>query len=215
MKSITIAIWLVLVPLVALAQSKDSNEPSYKYKREVSIDATAVLGNLLSLNSERAQSPYGFGYRRHFKNYSIRISGNTLFVTDETFEFNGIEFVERNTVEQEHNIRFAFEKGIDVAKNFRLLYSFDIMGGYKLTDSSTNFFNRKDQDFTIGLGPAIRLEYKISDRFLLTTESTLYGKYILNYDQFQLGSDPTQSSNGSNYSVLLALPTALTFSVGF
>ncbi len=188
----------------------------YKYKNEVSIDATAVIGNLLSLNSERAKSPYGFGYRHHFNKYSLRVRGNTLLDNRTILEFDGNRFNERKIAEQEHSLSLAFEKGIDVAKNFRLLYGADILFGYTFVNTQVeNVFERINQDITMGFGPALRLEYRISDRFLLTTESTLYGKMIISDDRFKLGFDPEQVATSTSYNVLLALPTSLTFSIGF
>lgn len=217
MRSTTLILILFLATSkLCTAQVETAERHEYKFKREVSIDATAVIGNLLSLNSERARSPYGFGFRWHFDNYSIRFNGNTFYDKKTISDFSNGVFIERDLEEQEHSIRVAFEKGIDVANKFRLLYSADILLGYKKSSSSTNIsFNRVDQDLIVGLGPSLRIEYRISDRFMLTTESTLYGNFIFSEDRFKLDQNPESIAQNVDYNIMLALPTALTFSVGF
>jgi hypothetical protein len=199
-----------------LTAQRGKENKLYKYDQEVNIDATAVLGNVLSLNSEVAKSPYGFGYRRHYENSSLRISGNTLSSKTNTFEFNGVEFLERTIIENQHSLRVGLEKGFEIANNFRMLYGFDILAGYSGVDSRfESSFNRNEVDYTFGLGPALRIEYRISDRFFLMTESTFYGTVIYNVDTFKLGSDPTQRTTGTEYNVNMALPTAIIFAVSF
>ena len=196
--------------------SKSYSQSNYNFKREVSIDATSVIGNLLSLNSERARSPYGFGMRFHFDKWSLRLSGNTFYETEEVLEFVGNELVARNAVNHQHSVRIGYEQGIDVANRFRLLYGLDLLAGYESDNSNLGTtFNRKDQSFIGGIGPALRIEYRISDRFLLTTESTLYVQASYNVDSFKLGFDPRETNTNVSYRAALALPNSLTVSIGF
>ena len=199
-----------------LTGQREKKDRLYSYDNEINIDATAVLGNVLSLNSEVAKSPYGFGYRRHYNNHSLRLSGNTLSARSKTFEFNGIEFLERTIIENQHSLRIGLEKGFEIANNFRMLYGFDLLTGYGAIDSRfETSFNRKEVDYTFGLGPALRIEYRISDRFFLMTESTFYGTVIYNEDTFKLGFEPAQKTTGVEYNINMALPTAIIFGVAF
>jgi hypothetical protein len=215
MKQHYMLIFLCSFLTTVLIGQRESNHP-YKYKKEVFIDATAILGNLLSLNSEVAKSPYGFGFRRHYNKRSLRVSGNIFTESRTTFEVVNTNFVTRSINQIDLSLKIGIESGIDVAKNFRMLYGFDLLTGFALVNSRLDdSFSRIQNAYRVGLGPALRIEYRISDRFFLTTESSLYGQVIYNTDEFQLGNGPTQNTDDWDYTAALALPTTLTFSIGF
>ncbi len=203
----------LFIPFFLTAQNK---RPKYKFKNEVTVDVTAVLGKVLSLNSTAAKSPYGFGYRRHFSKYSFRLNGNALMESDTESQFIDDTFVDRISKTHDHSLRLGLEKGIVVAKNFNLLYGFDVLAGYQnvLTEIEDEF-TRVNQKFIFGLGPALRIEYQISERFFLTTESTFYGRLIMEEDSFKLNQSPSVVTSNSDYDIKMALPTSLTFSIGF
>ncbi|MBK9566323.1 MAG: hypothetical protein IPO37_14495 [Saprospiraceae bacterium] len=69
--------------------------------------------------------------------------------------------------------------------------------------------------YTIGFGPVLRLEFKISDRLHLSTESTLYGLYGKTSETLSINGILSDEPKKQVSSLRLELPQSLFFNISF
>jgi len=195
----------------------------YPYKNELGINFTNVLGNVLSLNPNNANSPYGLTYRRHIGQKSFR-SAFSFLVNNEinnTF-INGL-FLTRTINQTTSQFRIGLEKHIVLNKRVLFSYGFDLLGMVKTDNSSVEDFNNfggttfisKETTFGGGAGPMLRLEYKISDRLYISSECSLYGFYSSTTENLKFGNQPSEQTKSSDSSIELLLPQSLFFNISF
>jgi hypothetical protein len=69
--------------------------------------------------------------------------------------------------------------------------------------------------YAIGLGPMLRLEYKISDRLFFSTESSLYGNYSVSTSKLTINGNTEEEPKKTNSQLKLVLPQSLFFNISF
>lgn len=195
----------------------------YPYKNEIGINFTNVLGNVLSLNPNNANSPYGLSYRRHMGNKSFRSAFSLLINNEKNNDFDSGFFITRTINQTNSQFRIGLEKHIVLNKRVLFSYGFDLLGKV-MTDNSSiedfgNFgsvtFTSKATTFGGGAGPMLRLEYKISDRLFISSECSLYGFYSSTTENLSFGNQPSEQTKSSDSSLELMLPQSLFFNISF
>ena len=190
-----------------LNDAKTQNLEFYGKKYEVGLNVTGLLGNLLSLDQNTEQvSPYILLLRKHTKKSTIRFDLNTVYKTSSDFDINGIK---RELGEFNLDVRFGVEKIKVLNKRFAFGYGIDLVGGYTESNSLVSSFFIEKSIIGIGLGPCIRLHFKLSERVVLSTESTFYGEVFQNSTSGNVGV----TNKVNNYSVELAKPYSLFLTV--
>ncbi len=217
---LTIVIVILVYQLGYSQDAKTTIQEFYTYKNEIGINFTNVLGNVLSLNPNNVSSPYGITYRRHFGNKSFRSGFNFRTGSKSTEDFSS-GAIRRDLSELSLVFRAGLESHIVLTKRILFSYGFDVLTSYEneiseIFDfiSSGSSFNSNDWLAGAGLGPMLRLEYKISDRIFISSESSLYGFYKKGKNNLTVNG-VTQSENKKEYGVELLLPQSLFFNISF
>ena len=221
---LNILLVMLICPSIMYGQSKRKEKVSfYNFKNEIGINFTNVLGNVLSLNPNNANSPYGLSYRRHFSNYSFRSALNLKYNKSSNDDFENGDFVNRVLDEKLTEFRVGLERHIIL--DTRVLFSFgiDILGLINIENSEINKlqgtgslqFISKENNIGAGIGPFLRLEYKISDRIFISSESSLYGFYSKKKTKFQIAGMAQEESESTNSSLILQLPQSIFFNISF
>lgn len=196
----------------------------YTFKNEIGINFTNVLGNVLSLNPNNANSPYGFSYRRHMGNTSLRSAFNVDITNKAEDDFNSGSFIRRSLKILNLNFRIGVEKHLVLSKRMMFSYGIDLLAAYGNENSEIEDFSfssggttfvSKENTIGGGAGPVIRLEYKISDRLFLSTESSLYGFYSTKKESLVINGTPSDEPTTNNSSLKLELPQSLFFNISF
>ncbi|HLO55761.1 MAG TPA: hypothetical protein VK169_15820 [Saprospiraceae bacterium] len=195
----------------------------YPHKNEIGINFTNVLGNVLSLNPNNANSPYGLTYRRHLGKKSFRSAFSLQVNNEKNSDFENGFFVTRTINQTTSQFRVGLEKHIVLNKRVLFSYGFDILGKVMTDNSSvqdnngfgTVTFTSKETTFGGGAGPMLRLEFKISDRLFISSESSLYGFYSRTTENLEFGNQPSEQTKSSDSNIELLLPQSLFFNISF
>lgn len=223
MKVFNVSVLILVFAHFISGQESSHSSNFYNYKNQIGINFTNVLGNVLSLNPNNASSPYGITYRRHYKNWSLRSAFSFDYNKDVIDDFTGGSFIQRKINVLNTQCRLGVEKHLQLNHKLMFTYGFDVLGllereNSDITDflsGSFNTFLSQERTYGFGGGPVIRLEYKISERISLSTESSFYGFYSFTTESiFENGiktSEPTKEKS----SLLLELPQSLFFNISF
>lgn len=194
----------------------------YPYKNEIGINFTNVLGNVLSLNPENASSPYGLTYRRHRGKISFRSAVNINITNTSEDDFSNGLFINRTLNIIKSDFRVGLEKHLVLHKKVLFSYGIDILGSIGNDKSEIQDFNLGGTTFVSnentyggGLGPVLRLEYKISDRIFISSESSLYGFVSKTKATLTINGRPDEETKSSDSSLILVLPQSLFFNISF
>jgi hypothetical protein len=195
----------------------------YTYKNEIGINFTNVLGNVLSLNPNNASSPYGLTYRRHYGNKSLRMGINIDWDNRTESDFTNGNFISKELDTKMSEFRIGVEYHIVLNNKMLFSYGADILGLINIEKANVSeskgggFLNFTSQDnlYGVGLGPILRLEYKISDRIFLSSESSLYGFYRKSSEEVIIGGQAAQTVESTSSSLKLVLPQSLFFNIAF
>ncbi|MFZ1523927.1 MAG: hypothetical protein WAT22_03860 [Saprospiraceae bacterium] len=215
--------FIFLTLATAVVAQKKSNT-FYNFKNQLGINFTNVLGNVLSLNPNNASSPYGLSYRRHYATSSFRSAINGAIKSTNTTEFNSNDFLNKTLKTTEVNFRAGLEKHLPLYSKMMMTYGADILLGYNKEHSNVSTFFSQGQSrnfvsdmntYTIGFGPVLRLEFKISDRLHLSTESTLYGLYGKTSETLSINGILSDEPKKQVSSLRLELPQSLFFNISF
>lgn len=204
---------------------KEAISAFFTHGNELGVNITNVLGNVLSLNPNNINSPYGLIYRRHLGSTSLRTGLDVGINSKEDFTFGNNIQSERKTTEQTINARIGYEWHLPINRKFMFSYGFDIIGNRFSDDSEItefsfngnviNDFKSEERTLGFGGGPVLRFDFRFNDRLSLSTESTFY--YIRNrstdklYDGGQILIDDKANANNLN----LVLPQSLFVNLAF
>lgn len=211
----------VLIFGTSYSQTAKSNmDEFYPYKNELGINFTNVLGNVLSLNPNNANSPYGLTYRRHYGRKSFRSGLNLSLRNGAKDDFSG-GVLTRNLNESSTQVRVGVEYHMPLSRAFQFSWGIDVLGSYEnekseivdLISSGSSFLSH-NWLAGAGIGPVFRLEAKLSDRMYLSTESTIYGTYHYGKDNTTINGT-TISESKKEWNLELVLPQSLFFNVSF
>ncbi len=198
-------IFTLLTSMAVYCQDEDSD----KFHNDISINATTLLGNLFSLNTNDTGVPYLISYRRHNGNVGVRLSMAGNFSKTVDF-FN-------DASDSYLNLRVGFEKIKPVGSKFTVSYGVDAMFNYLLEQSllftTNDIFVQKDLVREIGLGPSVRLHYNINPRVSFHTESSLYAFFGVSETTYD--SSFIEDEFLDTYRISFAIPQALFITIAF
>lgn len=223
MKLYYLIIVILFLALPAISQKTETSIAQfYPFKNELGINFTNVLGNVLSLNPENANSPYGLTYRRHMGKVSFRSAFNLNITNKEEDDFSSGSFLSRKLNIVSTDFRIGLERHIVLSKRVLFSYGIDILGRFGTEDSEIRDFNVNGKTFISnektlggGIGPVLRLEYKISDRIFISSETSLYGFYSRTKEKLSINGTISEEPETKNSSVKLELPQSLFFNISF
>ncbi|HMT51906.1 MAG: hypothetical protein IPO26_19645 [Saprospiraceae bacterium] len=194
----------------------------YLYKNELGINVTNVIGNLLSLNPNTDDSPYGVTFRRHFGKYSFRSAFNFSVKNTRTQDFFQNNFIERKLNIFNADLRAGLEWHLVLSKRMMFSYGFDVLANYGKEQSEILDFNfngttfiNKINNIGVGTGPMVRLEFKLSDRIFFSSECSLYGFYSNSTQSLITNGVETDEPDKSTTNVDLKLPQTLFLNIAF
>jgi hypothetical protein len=205
------------------SQKKEYNiDDFYMHKNELGINFTNVLGNVLSLNPNNASSPYGLTYRRHYNKWTLRTALNIDINNLNEDDFENGSFINRKLNTIGLNTRLGAEKHIVLSKKMMFSFGLDALLGIDKEHSEINDFNFGNTSFIsdqytygFGAGPVVRLEFKISDRLFLSTESSMYGYYSIATESLAINGVSSDEPKKTNSKLTLELPQSLFFNIAF
>jgi hypothetical protein len=206
----------------ATTNEKDIN--LFTRRHDIGVNFTNVLGNLLSLNPDNENSPFGLTYRYHFGKNSFRMGLNGFNNTESSNESLGQEFIQRDIKTSLFSGRVGMEWHKYISRKFIFSYGIDVLylrnsEVSNVTISGNNGeFNRSQSDEKsngIGGGPIIRFDFKINDLFSISTESTLYFIQQQETDVLKSNNAPLINEKNVTESFKLVLPNALFVNIHF
>ncbi len=203
----TISMVLLMYTTTCNAQQETA---FYTYKNEIGINATTLLGNMLSLTNNA--TPYGAFYCRHYKKGNIRIGTDILY--DKTDNFDFIGNLPRSLIDGNFNLRLSFEKNKPISEKFMMHYGVDVSTNVLYSYSIANNISNEVTKITPAIGPALRLVYKLHNKMYVTTESMLYGSYGIKTQTLNDNGFVTSKTTNSS-SFKLTIPTSLFISIHF
>ena len=176
-------------------------QSSHRYKNDLGFNVTSLLSEVIGIGNQGDSPVFNISYRRKGTKSAIRISAHLGFNKDNSI--NEIDFSELTLNESDYRLRIGYEKILDLSNKFKMLYGID---GLALFSSS---------EIKFGGGPALRLEYKISDRISLMTESTLYFLTGWSEDVLQLGGQQLANERNTTFNLSTQIPSVLFLNVHF
>lgn len=199
------------------SSAQNEGNRSYYFSRdEIGVNVTSVLANVLSFNANNAVSPYGIFYRRRFDRTFLRIGLDigTEGSSETVIDPNLGTIEERELRNDLYNLRIGLERNIQIGKDFQFFAGIDLFGNFEKEHSTRNQnFVSDDIQYMGGIGPAIRLEYRLGKRLYLSTESTLYFGYGQQLNDVYINGAIFSSSTDHIYRLKLTLPMVLFISV--
>jgi hypothetical protein len=211
MRKIYLSFMFFFLSLITYGQNsrKPNNDVFRKY--ELGVNATSFLSNIFSLNNDTESIRYALTTRYFLnRNTGIRFSAGGDF--NQTAQDFG-----STTSEYAYNGRLGIEYGKPISNKFHFYFGLDIFGQSEFSESTTNIgfddIKVSTRIRNLGLGPALRLEYHLTDRIVLMTEGFLYGSSYYRVRTESAGSVNRREENGLR--VILSEPTNLFVSIKF
>lgn len=197
--------FILLIFHLSCQKSFGQNREFYGKGYEIGVNGTTLLSNLLSLNQDTdTKTPYAIYVRKHNAHSTWRLDFNTSYSTSNDVDINGIF---RELADSKTDIRLGVEKMVKLSEKFSFGYGLDLLGNYQTNNSLVSGFFIDQTTVGGGLGPVIRVNFKLSKRIILSTESSLYGTMSRVTKSGNVGvplGDPV-----TNYKVLLTQPQSL------
>lgn len=215
-----ILIFIFVSIFIFKLNGQDANQ-FYKYKRALGINVTNILGNVFSLNPSNTTSPYSISFRKMGTKGGLRTGLDFLYKTSEGSSFSTIS---ASNIQGQMLASIGYEWYLPIQKRFLFAYGFDVLGSFRRdkTVSSavdTNFnvitFTSNLTGFSVGSGPVLRFEFKVSDRMYLSTESSLYVIYSQSSRKFDDGLISSTDFKSKSLNAELALPQTLFIQIAF
>jgi hypothetical protein len=206
------------------AQEKAKISDFFVHKNEIGVNATNILGNVLSLNPGNIGSPYALTYRRHVRNFSFRFGGNYNQDQNSELEFVDLTRISKLVKEKSTDLRLGVEVHYVISK--KMMFSIGLDGVYsrflddsEISNSSntgpTIFFNSKETRSGIGGGPVLRFDFKLNNRISFSTESTMYYVQTKSVDELFVGNASTSRKEQTDQNFSLTLPQSLFVNIAF
>ncbi len=204
---------LILVLLLIQIGYSMTAQKQFKLKKGIYIglNTTNVIKNLLSFTGNELSDPYTLTGFFHKKNTTFRIG---LGLDYESKKKDRVFFAD-NT-HSKIDLRLGVQRTKPLWKNLHFLYGFDVLGGHETDKSNRGEFYNDDLILSAGAGPVLGVIYKINDKLLLSTESSLYFKYSFKQTIYKNGTASNEEKETSdNISIKHILPNSLYFYIRF
>ena len=203
MKRLILVLLMLQIGLAANAQKH------FKLKKGfyIGLNTTNVIKNLLSFTGSKLDDPYTISGFLHKKNTTFRI-GLGLDYSNK----NRDRFSFADNTHSKVDLRIGFQKTKPLWKNLYYMYGFDLLGGYETDKSRRGEFYNDDLILSGGAGPILGVIYKINDKVLISTESSLYFRYSYKQTVYKNGRGTDEEiEKDENLSLVHLLPNSLYF----
>lgn len=205
---------IILLCLFTLLAKDHFGQSAHKFKNDLGFNVTTLLSEVIGIGNQGDSPVFNLTYRRKSKSAAFRVSAHVGFNKDNTI--NEIDFTELDLTESDYRLRLGYEKMLDLSNKFKMHYGIDGLGLYSSSISSSSTGLSNDiTELSFGGGPAIRMEFKLSDRISLMTESTLYFLIGSSYDVLQLGGQELANEQNTTYRISTQIPSVLFLNVHF
>lgn len=185
-----------------------------RFKNDLGFNVTTLLSEVIGVGNQGDNPIFNITYRRKGKTSSLRVSAHLGYNEDQST--NEIDFSVLTLKESDYRIRLGYEKRIDLSNRFQMHFGLDGLGLYSTSNSiSTTGLTNDIKEFNFGGGPALRLEYKLSDRISLMTESTLYFLAGRGSDVLSLNGQQLANEQKITYKITTQIPSVLFLNVHF
>ena len=203
MKRLIIVLLMLQIGLAANAQKHFKLRKGFY----IGLNTTNVVKNLLSFTGSKLDDPYTISGFLHKKNTTFRIG---LGLDYSNKNKDRLSFTD-NT-HSKFDLRVGIQKTKPLWKNLHFMYGFDLLGGYETDISSRGEFYNDDLILSGGAGPILGVIYKINDKVLISTESSLYFRYSYKQTVYKNGEGTDEEiEKGENLSLVHLLPNSLYF----
>lgn len=211
-----ILVVFLITSSIGLHAQNVPNDEYYFSRNEVGVSVTSILSNVLSFNANNVQTPYGIFYRHRFDKMFLRIGLDLSYDKSDDSSFDpgtGVFFTSELETSLA-NLRIGVEKNIQISKKLQFFGGVDIFGNLESEKNTLNFsFRSEESRYLAGIGPAIRLEYKLGKRIFISTESTLYFGYGRDKSEVFVDGSVFDSDINTAYKLKLTLPQVLFISI--
>lgn len=194
--------------------SQSSDKPFYKH--EIGLNVTDLLNTLLNSSATNDNSIYTFIYKRRTNEKKAIRTGFGLQILQNSNDSNsqtGFRVISRTNL----NARVGLEWRTNISNKFDLLYGIDFLGGYSQSESTFFDFNGRIENnntgISIGSGPILGIQFHISDRMSISTETTLYYVFSMNKQRSSENGNQFINTNSENSIFQHTLPSSLFFHV--
>ncbi len=173
----------------------------------IGLNTTNVIKNLLSFTGSELDDPYTVSGFFHNRNATFRVG---LGVDYEGKKKDRTLFADNK--HSDIDLRIGIQQTKPIWKKLHVIYGFDILGGYETDITSRGDFYNDDLILSTGAGPILGVVYKINDRVLLSTESSLYFRYSYKQTKYKNGEGTDEENENSSSTTLKhILPNSLYF----
>jgi len=199
-KLLTTTLFLSFFCTTTLLNAQDEFDDA-TYNQIWGLNVTGFANQFLSFNSvESPQGPYLITYKKVTGDKAFRMGfgANVLVTTGE----DGNSFVPFEQTVYGFDLRLGSEKRHNLSKRWLFTTGIDGLVGVNHTkfESFNNFGSgeQKSTSFLAGVGPALGIHFRISNRVSIGTESSIYLTYshrtVKSDDGFS-GSDDTDKNS--------------------
>ncbi len=203
MKRQILILSLLLIGLGVTAQKRFKMEKGVY----IGLNTTNVLKNLLSFTGSKLDDPYTIS--------GIFQKKNTTFRVGMGIDYEGKKkdrILLPDNTHSKIDIRVGIQRIKPIWKKLHVIFGFDILGGYETDISSRGDFYNDDLILSTGAGPVLGVVYKINDRVVLSTESSLYFRYSYKQTKYKNGKGTDEENEKSSTNTLKhILPNSLYF----
>jgi hypothetical protein len=217
---------LALLSLFFLGINAQENESSI-YHHQLSLNATSFISNYLTFNNNAivSNTPFIVAYKNLTNGEGLRAGLGINFVNRRENPNNGLTSVRTNNMGLD--IRIGYENQFELSRRWLFYLGIDGVYGYDLNRTVTTSVQgfppepkeivSDNEAFNAGGGPVIGLEFKLSKRLSLNTETTAYLMYRESRRRItnpNFGSFNTNEFSATN-SLNIIIPTSIFFVLHF
>ena len=201
---------LVLCCNICLAQ-EIITEPTKKH--EFGVNMNQLINSVFNIGDDINSSDFNFFYRNIGNKTSYRLAAVTRF-TNNNNDVSGSDVESKSSV---IGARFGVEGNKSVSKRFDLIYSWDFLlrNTKSSSENSNSGFVNTQNEFTIGTGPGLRIQYNISENVSLMTESVFYLALTKNKSTLDQFGQQQITSEKSTLNTFSRIPSSIFLAVRF
>lgn len=182
-------------------------------KHEFGVNITSLINSVIDIGEDPGSPDFNFFYRNIGKSASFRLAALTRFANN-TNSVSGQDIVSKST---SLGLRFGVEGTKAISKRFDLIYAWDflIRNVKSRSENDNSGFTNINQELNLGTGPAIRIQYNMSDHVSLMAEAVFYASYSKNKSTLdQFGQEEITSEN-DGFNTFSRIPTSIFLAMRF
>jgi hypothetical protein len=220
MKKNLICLFLLTATLFSFGQNVSPDTSKKEYKNVIGLDASGILRQVLNSNSVPfVNSPYMITYRRIMKSNAIRFGLGGRVTNDNNVLNDSIK--ERNQ-RTELNFGIGIEHYVYLGQRWNFYFGADVIAKYVNStgeSTSSQIFNSMEVTrFGYGLSPVLGIQFRVTPRFSISTESTYditYNTSVTDSHAVFAYADYKRHSTSTGISTVFNAPVALNLRIQF